>query len=79
MIAVPDKKWGEIPRAVVVLKPGHSLTESELYVYCRQQLASYKVPAQFEFVESLPKSGTGKILKRVLKSQAWEGLEKKVN
>jgi fatty-acyl-CoA synthase len=79
VIAVPDKKWGEIPRAVVILKPGHSLTERELYVYCRQQLASYKVPAQFEFVESLPKSGTGKILKRVLKSQAWEGLEKKVN
>jgi len=79
VIPVPDPKWGEVPRAVVVLKAGQSLTETELRVYCRQQLASYKVPAQFEFVESLPKSGTGKILKKVLKFQAWEGFEKKVN
>jgi fatty-acyl-CoA synthase len=79
VIPVPDPKWGELPKAVVVLKAGHSLTERELRVYCRQQLASYKVPAHFEFVESLPKSGTGKILKKVLKSQAWEGFEKKIN
>src|SRR5262245_16395799 len=78
VIPIPDRKWGEPPKAVVVLRAGHSLTERELTVYCRRQLASYKVPAQIEFVESLPKSGTGKILKKVLKSQAWEGLEKKV-
>jgi fatty-acyl-CoA synthase len=79
VIAIPDAKWGEVPRAIIVPKSGSALTEGELRLFCRQQLAAYKIPAQFQFVASLPKSGTGKILKKLLRSEAWEGFEKKVN
>lgn len=69
IIGVPDDKWIEAVKAVVVLKPGLSLTEEELLTRCRQHLAGYKVPKSVEFVESLPKSAAGKILKVELRNQ----------
>jgi len=67
VIAVPHEKWGEVPKACVVLKPGTMVTESELLELCRSCLARYKCPHSIEFFEVLPKTGTGKILKRELR------------
>jgi acyl-CoA synthetase (AMP-forming)/AMP-acid ligase II len=71
VIPVPDDKWGELPKAIVVLKPGTSTTETELINFCRSRLAHYKCPHSIEFVESLPKTGTGKVLKRELRQKYW--------
>ncbi|MBZ5500915.1 MAG: long-chain-fatty-acid--CoA ligase [Acidobacteriia bacterium] len=71
VIPVPDENWGEVPKALVVLKPGATATESELLEFCRPRLAHYKAPRSVEFLESLPKTGTGKILKRDLRNKYW--------
>ena len=69
VIALPDAQWGEIPAAIVVVKPGHTLDEPALIAHCRRLMAHFKVPKRVRFVESLPKGGTGKILKRELREQ----------
>jgi fatty-acyl-CoA synthase len=69
VIAVPDEKWGEVPAAFVVLKPGCAATEDELVEFCKASLAPYKCPKSVRFWEALPKGGTGKILKRVLREE----------
>ena len=69
VIPVPDDKWGEVPKALIVLKPGAQVTQAELLEFCRSQLAHYKCPRSIEFVESLPKTGTGKVLKRDLRKK----------
>jgi fatty-acyl-CoA synthase len=69
VIPVSDQKWGEVPRAVVVVKPGRRLSEAELIEFCRSRLAHYKCPQSIEFCESLPKTATGKVLKRELRKK----------
>jgi len=69
VIPVPDDKWGEVPKALVVLKPGTQLAEAELLDFCRSHLSHYKCPHSVEFLESLPKTGTGKLLKRELRKK----------
>jgi long-chain acyl-CoA synthetase len=66
VIGVPDPYRGESVKAYVVLKPGASATAEELEAYCREHLSAYKVPHAFEFRDTLPKSGVGKVLRRVL-------------
>jgi fatty-acyl-CoA synthase len=73
VIPVPDDKWGEVPRALIVLKPDMNMTESELLEFARSRLAHYKCPRAVDFVDSLPKTGTGKILKRDLRKKYWQG------
>jgi len=73
VVAVPDARWGEVPKALVVLKPGAQITESELLEFCRARIAHYKAPRSVEFFTSLPKTGTGKILKRELRKRYWGG------
>jgi fatty-acyl-CoA synthase len=73
VIPVPDEKWGEVPKALVVLKPDVVVTEAELVEFCRTRLARYKCPRSFEFVASLPKTATGKILKKELRKKYWQG------
>jgi fatty-acyl-CoA synthase len=75
VIPVPDEKWGEVPKALVVLKPGAQTAEIELIEFCRSRLAHYKCPHSVEFRESLPKTGTGKILKKDLRKKYWQGQE----
>ena len=75
VVPAPDDKWGEVPRALVVLKPGASATEAELLEFCRGRVAHYKAPRSIEFFESLPKTGTGKILKKELRKKYWQGRE----
>jgi fatty-acyl-CoA synthase len=67
VIPTADSKWGEVPKAVVVAKPGCKLSEGELIEFCRSRLAHYKCPHSIEFCESLPKTATGKVLKRELR------------
>jgi long-chain acyl-CoA synthetase len=67
VVGLPDDLKGEIPAVYIVLRAGSSLTADEMEVFCRQKLATYKVPRYVEFVEALPKNATGKILKRVLR------------
>jgi long-chain acyl-CoA synthetase len=70
VVGLPHAEKGEIPAAYVVLRAGASLSTEEFDAYCRQTMAAYKVPRQVEFVATLPKNATGKILKRVLREQA---------
>ena len=72
VFGIPDPQWGEIVAACVVLERGHRLSGEELIAYCRRALASYKVPRRVEFSDSeLPKGGSGKVLKRVLRERFW--------
>jgi len=68
VVAIPDEKWGERPKAFVTLKPGQSATEAEILVFCREHLAHFKCPASVEF-GGLPKNSTGKVQKFVLRSK----------
>ena len=79
VIGVPDEKWGEVPKALVVLKPGEMATETEIIDHVRGNLARFKAPKSVEFKNEFPKGGTGKILKQELKKAYWAGLNKKVH
>jgi len=78
VIPVPDQKWGEVPKAFVVPKPGTEPTEDSIIAFCKENLARFKAPKQVEFSE-LPKTATGKIQKFKLREKEWEGRERKVN
>jgi fatty-acyl-CoA synthase len=71
VIPVPDEKWGETPKALVVLRPGATATDKELIEFCMARIARYKCPSSVEFLSALPKTGTGKILKRELREKYW--------
>ncbi len=77
IVAVPDDKWGEVPKAHVTLKPGASATVEELIDFCRSRLAHFKCPKHVEF-GPLPKTATGKIRKHELRERAWAGREKRI-
>ena len=72
VVAIPDERWGERPKAFVTLKPGTAATEQELISFCRGLLAHFKCPAAVEFAV-LPKTPTGKIQKYLLRQKAWQG------
>ena len=78
VFGIPDAEWGESVKAVVVLKPGMSATEAEIITAASQHLASYQKPRSVDFVDSLPKAPTGKILKRELRDPYWNTGERKV-
>jgi long-chain acyl-CoA synthetase len=79
VFGIPDEKWGELVAAAVVLRRGTDLSAEELKQYCKTRIASYKVPRHIEFMtEELPKSGSGKILKRVLREKYWAGQSRRV-
>jgi acyl-CoA synthetase (AMP-forming)/AMP-acid ligase II len=68
VVGVPDARWGEVPKAFVVAKPGKSITSEELIAFCASQLAKFKVPKSVEFLDELPRNPSGKVLKRQLRS-----------
>jgi long-chain acyl-CoA synthetase len=80
VFGIPDLKWGELVTACVVPKPGTTLTAADLIAHCRRSLANYKVPRRVEFSEvELPKGGSGKILKRVLRERFWAHQDRAVS
>jgi acyl-CoA synthetase (AMP-forming)/AMP-acid ligase II len=79
VVAAPDDARGEVPVALVVLKPEAALSARELRAYCRKRLAAFKVPREIHFRDALPKGGTGKILKAELREPFWEGRTARVN
>ena len=78
VIAIPDEKWGEVPKAFVVPKPGTNPTEKDIIEHCKKNLARFKAPKAVEFGE-LPKTATGKVKKFQLREKEWAGRERKVN
>jgi acyl-CoA synthetase (AMP-forming)/AMP-acid ligase II len=72
VIGVPDSDWGERVHAVVVLLPGQQATAEEIRTHCKTLIAGYKAPRSVDFVDALPMSGAGKILKRDLRKQYWD-------
>jgi acyl-CoA synthetase (AMP-forming)/AMP-acid ligase II len=79
VVSVPDPKWGEAVKAVVALKPDARATEEELIAHCRVRLAHFKAPSSVDFIAELPKSGVGKILRRVVRESYWSGLERRIS
>jgi acyl-CoA synthetase (AMP-forming)/AMP-acid ligase II len=79
VIGIPDERWGEAVKAIVVLTPGEGAGESDLIEYCRERIAHYKAPKSVEFADSLPRNASGKLLKRVLRAPYWEGRGREVN
>ncbi len=79
VIGVPDDKWGESVKAFVVKKPGAEVTPEDLIVFARERIAGYKVPRSIDFVDTLPRNPTGKILKRELRKPYWAGQERQIH
>jgi long-chain acyl-CoA synthetase len=70
VVGVPDERWGETVKAFVILRPGRESTPEELEAFAREHLAGYKLPRRFEFVDDLPRTASGKVLKRELRAAA---------
>jgi acyl-CoA synthetase (AMP-forming)/AMP-acid ligase II len=75
---VPDERWGETVKAVVVRAPGTQVPPDEIITYCRERLAHYKCPTSIDFVDVLPRNPSGKILKRELREPYWRGRDRKI-
>ena len=78
VIGVPDERWGEAVKAVVVLRPGVSPDATSIISHCRGQIAGYKVPKSVDFADSLPRNPSGKVLRRSLRQPYWEGRDRNV-
>jgi acyl-CoA synthetase (AMP-forming)/AMP-acid ligase II len=78
VFGVPDDKWGEAVKALVVLKPGAQASEADIIETCRAHIASFKKPQSVEFRQELPKSPTNKIMRRQLREPYWRDRERKV-
>ena len=79
VIGVPDDKWGETVKAVIVLKPGREAAAEALVAHCRARLADYKLPRSVSFVANLPKNASGKIARKLVREQYWQGAARRVN
>jgi acyl-CoA synthetase (AMP-forming)/AMP-acid ligase II len=79
VVGVPDQKWGEAVKGIVVLKPGQKATEQEIIQFCKERIAHYKAPKSIDFIDALPRTGSGKIHKKGLRDSYWAGYEKKVH
>lgn len=79
VIGIPDQKWGETVKAVVVPKPGMSIDESDIIAWARERIAAFKAPRSVDVIEALPRNASGKILRKDLRAPYWEGRERMVN
>jgi len=79
VFGIPDRQWGELVMACVVIRPAMALRAYELISHCRQFLANYKIPRRVDVSDTeLPNSGSGKILKRILRDRFWVNQERAV-
>ncbi|HVK79487.1 MAG TPA: fatty acid--CoA ligase, partial [Verrucomicrobiae bacterium] len=79
VIGVPDDKWGEAVKAIVVVKPGASADADDIIAYARTKIAAFKAPKSVDFIDVLPRNPSGKILRRQLREPYWAGRERQVN
>jgi acyl-CoA synthetase (AMP-forming)/AMP-acid ligase II len=79
VIGVPDEKWGEAVKAVVVPKPGCAADAASIIAWARERVAGYKAPKTVDFVSVIPRTITGKILRRELRKPYWEGRDRMVS
>ncbi|MNJ44921.1 Long-chain-fatty-acid--CoA ligase FadD13 [compost metagenome] len=79
VIGIPSDKWGETVHAVIILKPGASVSADDVVAHCRERIAGYKVPRSIEFRDALPMSSVGKVLKNELRKPFWENRLSNVN
>lgn len=79
IIGIPDERWGETVKAVVALRPGSRLSEDELIDWARPRVAGYKRPRSVDFVESVPRNPSGKILKQQIRERYWQGEARRVH
>jgi fatty-acyl-CoA synthase len=79
VIGVPDERWGEAVKAIIVLKPDQQASEADIIAHARERIAGYKSPKSIDFVDSLPRTPSGKILKRELRERYWRGQERRVH
>jgi fatty-acyl-CoA synthase/long-chain acyl-CoA synthetase len=73
VFGIPSEEWGEMVHAVVVPRPGSGLDTERVKAHAREVLASYKLPRSISFADEIPRNGSGKILKRVLREPFWKG------
>src|SRR5665213_623126 len=79
VVGVPDDKWGEAVKAVVVMKAGKAATPTEIINFTRERIAGFKTPKTVDFIEALPRNASGKILRRHLRDPYWAGKDRQVN
>ena len=79
VIGVPDEKWGETIKALVVLAEGEEVSEADLIAWCKEKAAGFKAPTSIEFRDELARTATGKLQKFKLRAQYWEGRDRQVN
>jgi fatty-acyl-CoA synthase len=79
VIGVPDDNWGEAVKAMVVMKPGKELSAHDIIAFAHERIAKFKTPRTIEFLEALPRNGSGKILRRQLREPYWAGKDRQVN
>jgi acyl-CoA synthetase (AMP-forming)/AMP-acid ligase II len=79
VIGVPDPKWGEAVKAIVVLQPNAVADAAEIIAFARTRIAAFKVPKSVDFIDALPRNAAGKILRRQLREPFWAGLDRRVN
>jgi acyl-CoA synthetase (AMP-forming)/AMP-acid ligase II len=79
VIGIPDKRWGESVKAIVTLKEGGKVTEEEIITFCKDRMAGYKKPKSVDFVDSIPTTATGKILRKDLRENYWQGYDRRVH
>ena len=79
VVGVPDDKWGEAVKAIVVMKPGKKATPSDIINFTRERIAGFKTPKSVDFIEALPRNASGKILRRHLRDPYWAGKDRQVN
>jgi fatty-acyl-CoA synthase len=79
VIGVPDERWGEAVKALVVLREGREASEEQVIRFCKDRMAHFKAPKSVEFLPSLPRTGSAKIAKGVLREEYWKGLSKRVH
>ena len=79
VIGIPDDRWGETIKALVVLEAGKDVTEAELIAWCKEKAAGYKAPTSIEFRDELARTATGKLQKFKLRAPYWEGRDRQVN